>query len=419
MPASHHPGTGATLGSGESPLFRPRNASGSVSHYFERTKPQAYEINWKAKVRERVYFLGDVPTDHPEYVEIARLAVEVQGGIALQYYFGPEAGFPELAALGVSKNAGALMFVHWECPGFAAMAESAVGRNHEMLIHTDSGYPDYAALAKRAIQKNADAFEYVNSRVPDYKEIATFAVEKSPRALRHVRPEHGPLYYSLAKSAVRADGLMLEYVGSRHPKFEDFAKLAVEQNGKALRHVPKEHASFLAFALAAIKQTWEALHVVPIEHPQYVELASFAIVLHGVQTLCPHPGHPKFVELLEIAMNRDGMELECLEMFLELEEIEGIPVLSEDQYCDLARLAVQQNPNALRFVNESFARYDELARLVEQQEAAATGANAQRSRGIKRALRHTMDELFEVRQDMSEQTYLRLNETLKVAHGAL
>lgn len=375
--------------------------------YARRTDYELHE--WEGAVRANFNRFQDLPADHPAYTELARFAIEASRGVSIRHYKGSNSDVQELATLAISLNVHALDYITAACPGYADLAESAVQRKNDTLIYLDEACPEYAAIALRAIGRCPHAINHViceDQRV--FEEIATAAVHKDPHALSSVRVDR-ECFGRMARMAVEAQGRVLRYVPKARTDFAEIANLAVKSDGMALEFVPVALPEFDFIALTAVCETPYAFNYITSEHPRYMELQALALRVNSNAFKWLGFDHPKFFEWAKKAVQDDGMNLEFV--YYDTGDGEGV---GEEEYHTLAKIAVLQNPAAIEFVREGHPCYDEMVELSNDQAPAA-----QVRSGAKRAFREVSDVLFETKQEMPDNVYLRLNNALKDAFAAL
>ena len=173
----------------------------------------------------------------------------------------------------------------------------------------------------------------------NYGEIARIALGWDGDALRYV-PSNRADYGALARVALARVGLALRYVPPGRPDYGELATIALLQNGMALRYVPER--SRLAFASVAVQQNGLAL--------QYYEDDD-------------EPGTAEYFEVCKAAVRQNGLALQ------HVEELNS----EAFSFDEVARIAVEQNPNAIDHVAgwASVHDYGALAYLAVRKDWAA------------------------------------------------
>lgn len=182
----------------------------------------------------------------------------------------------------------------------------------------------------------------VPADLSNYGELARIALVWDGDALRYVHPDRAD-YGELARVALARVGQALRYVSPHRPDYGELATIALLQDGTALRHVPRR--SQLAFALIAVQQNGLALEHYDPEDADEVETE-------------------EYVEVCKAAVRQNGL---ALQFVMHVDEESEFFV-----YGEVARIAVEQNPEALNWVPPDWvADYGELARLAVRKQWGA------------------------------------------------
>jgi len=213
-----------------------------------------------------------VPLDHPDYLAIARIAVNTRGDPApLSYIDRNNEAYTELARLSVQHNPATLAYVPPNHPDYVEIAKMALLQDSHTIQHLREGDDplQYKELAQFVLQRDPSALALLSStRTDTYAELAMFAIREDPRVFEWVRVEGsndtgdwnapdgggGWSYVELAKFAIQQDYRNMQYVeepsssssssdgsfdydddgGLPYDAYWQLAWWAVEQNPRAL-----------------------------------------------------------------------------------------------------------------------------------------------------------------------------------------
>ena len=182
------------------------------------------------------------------YREIATAALQVKPSHALQYVPADREDYGDLARISVTANDYTLRYVQPK---------------------TRADFGELAMIAMRH-PTGGTALENVPTDNPMYGTIAEAGVKTWFGALwwvpkdREVFPPNVS-YYTIAKAAVTASGMALEYVPTNLPYYVELALIAVPQMSWIIRHVPSEIPEYRQIALSAIRANSGALKHVPYQ----------------------------------------------------------------------------------------------------------------------------------------------------------
>ena len=204
-----------------------------------------------------------VPGSHPEFSEIAKVALQQWPcGRALKFVSPRRSDYSELAKFGV------------QLPDSDALEQ--VPKDRE----------DYKEIALLAVQYDGMKLMYVGSEHPDFFEIAMAAITRNGRALCFVPQNYGrhPRFFELASQAMM-DGraMAIRFVrpgdagSARRAEYVQLAKLAVQHNPASLGYVSKDIEEYREVAIEAILKDWNAINYVPPSRDDYSELRSISI----------------------------------------------------------------------------------------------------------------------------------------------
>jgi len=205
-------------------------------------------------------------------------------------------------------------------------------------------------------------------RVPadlsNYGAIAEVALEWDGDALRYVHPDRAD-YGELARIALARVGLSLRYVPPGRPDYGELATIALLQNGLALQHVPERNRN--AFASVAVQQNGLALRYYDVEDEdgtaEYFEVCKAAVAQNGLalQHVVHVDGdHFSYGDVARIAVEQNANALDY------------VPDASwVDDYAALAYLAVRKEWSAFLYVDVLCDEYGEIAKEVLQEAGVA------------------------------------------------
>lgn len=351
--------------------------------------PGYHAFGWyyRTEVDRYAGALSFVPRTRPEFLELARNAVERDGG-ALRYV--PDDLRPALVRLAVTTSYWALQWVRPE-------------------DHPD----DYSEVARLAVSADWEAFQYVSKTHPAFGDIARVAVTTKPFLIRHVPPDHSD-FGSLVRIAVQDHGEHFRHVPHTHPEYCQIALLAVRSDAEkgrtyAFYHLESQHCSneeLAAMARLALAIDGNALYKVPTGHPNYAELAEIAVKQSpyalrevGVKE---HEGDSgclpdEYYRIARLAIEKDPMliyHVESLPYFsesdrrskvsdgyariarlavkLNVASLQHVDSANDDKmYDEIARFAIERDPTAIRYVDHDIEVYDILARFAIQRDERA------------------------------------------------
>lgn len=305
-----------------------------------------------------------------------------------------------------------------------AALEVSIAANPKSLKHVPPRCTDYARLARLAVVKNGSAVGIVPSWRPEYAELVRLAIENHPccasYALECIPVAH-PEYKSLALLALSKSVDALRCVPSEHPCYEELAKAAIASPDGAgtLSYVPPSHACFARLAKDAIQVCPWQIECVPCHLPEYDSLARAAVESDG-HSLALVPSFAPGYEALALHAIRAHEE--------------AMQYVPEDIACyeSIVRAAVLWKPDVVFYLRGSHPVRAELlaARNIDPDEDSDDSEDGQEElfgegeentaedrSEVTAALRVVSDELFELQDEMPQQTYLRLNSALRKAHS--
>jgi len=162
------------------------------------------------------------------------------------------------------------------------------------------------------------------------------------------------------------------------PWFTAMAMVAIHGNvpraGSAtLRNIPRDHPDYLQIALEAVRKGDGAFYTVDTTRPDYATIAQAACeidpqILRHVRSVRPRV----YYAAARAAVARNGEALQFVEGSLEMSPttlepvtadgpLPTLRVLSPDTYIELAIVAVEQNPDALRWVHPGWPGYERIS----------------------------------------------------------
>lgn len=211
--------------------------------------PHPYETALlKARMKISPNDLKSVASTHQFYREIATAALQVKPSHALQYVPADREDYGDLARISVTANDFTLRYVQPK---------------------TRADFGELAMIAMRH-PTGGTALEDVPTDNPMYGTIAEAGVKTWFGALRWVPKDREVFppnvsYYTIAKAAVTASGMALEYVPTNLPYYVELALIAVPQMSWIIRHVPSEIPEYRQIALSAVRANIGALKHVPYQ----------------------------------------------------------------------------------------------------------------------------------------------------------
>ena len=251
---------------------------------------------------------------------ICLLAVQ-QNGLALKWTRHvdptPEA-YMGIAMAAVQKNGHALEFVKseaydWPDRAYERLCLAAVAQDGSAMeqvpdIPRRPYWPkniDYAKIAMAAVRNSAEAIRYVDNfqgrfdgpltPYEPYREIAMEAVLAHKEALQYVLVDQKDGYMHIARAALGAHPLAIQYVHRSVKQYAELAKVAVDDYDvgfTALQYVPADHDDYFEIAKHAVRVNGLALRFVPTDLAHYDRLAAIAVQQSRYAINIVPEGHP-------------------------------------------------------------------------------------------------------------------------------
>ena len=162
------------------------------------------------------------------------------------------------------------------------------------------------------------------------------------------------------------------------PWFAAMAIVAIQRShrfagSETLRHVPRDNPDYGQIALEAVRKADGAFYAVYATHPDYATIAKAAceadpLALRHVLSVRPNV----YYEVARATVARNGEALQHVEGSLVASSLSREPVGANDplpplraltpaEYVEIAIVAVQRNPDALKWVHPSWPGYERVA----------------------------------------------------------
>jgi hypothetical protein len=283
---------------------------------------EQYNEIYKLAVNKKGLALDHIP-ELKRTLEICEIAVQ-NDGIALVYVPNLNKTF-EICKKAIKQNGRALKYIFIE--------DKTDEEKLELYKLTDEEKLELYKLAVQSIQtvqsihNEYNPLEYVPS-ANRTSELCMLAVEHNGLALKHVPGVTN--YLDICKKAVEQNGLALQYIHNNNKYL--YNRKAVIQNGLALKYVPENQKE--SNCVQAVKQNGWAL--------QYV------------------PDINKSNDVCEIALKQNGLVLQHIDPAL-------IINITDEEYFDMCKTAIEQNVFALEFVKTVFMKpeqYYEICKIA-------------------------------------------------------
>jgi hypothetical protein len=255
-----------------------------------------------------------------------------------------------------------------EDPGYRAFGwyyATMVYQQPDALRFVPRTRPEFPRVAEMAVQVHGAALRHV----PDdlRPALARLAVTTTPTALEWVRPEDHPDDYSeVARLAVSADWRAFQYVPKTHPAFGDIARVAVTADVRAIFEVPEDHPELGGLMRIAVQQNARSIHHLPTTHPEYCDIALLA-----VRSDAQKGSALAFCELQPSSCSEEQYaDMARIALAVEGSAFQYVPT-GHPSYVELAKIALEQNPLALIYVHPEHPNYVEIAKFAIKRDPEA------------------------------------------------
>ncbi len=216
-------------------------------------------------------------------------------------------------------------------------------RNYKYLVHIPKKYQDVKMLSP-IINNNPFDIQFIHHRP---YEIWKLAIKTNINSIKFMRVNYES-YEEFFQSAIEMDPNVITYLNKSHHKYEELCIMALNINPKSLEHIPHENQTLNILETAFKKdittveytnKTYNTLKMAIDINPNAIKKISYYFLTGKTSQIDYH-------NLCKLAVKKNGLVLEY------------ITYSKANDYSEVVKIALNQNPNAKEFINSFHSNND-------------------------------------------------------------